>query len=212
MGSNPTKPPVLPTPRRENKTWTVETDENGKDADVENTHDDRAKVVVIDENQNNEASSAEVDVIDENENNETSNIKVDEIENKCSKASGITSDEISKGETDEILQVCVSIADVRQVTKTSQQQLSDARSQQHSWTETHTMRRNLWRSRLQRTASREPYDSSWRESGSRKRPNVDTALPMHGLQITNGNRANEDRATIFSDFAVPSQQVFWCAG
>ena len=35
MKSNPTKPPVLPTPRRENKTLIVETDENGTEVDVD---------------------------------------------------------------------------------------------------------------------------------------------------------------------------------
>ena len=75
---------MLPTPRCENKTLIVETDENGKEVDVENAHQNRAKVDVIDENQNNEASSAKVDVIDENESNETSNTKVDEVDRtKC---------------------------------------------------------------------------------------------------------------------------------
>ena len=52
------------------------------------------------------------------------------------------------------------------------------------------MRRNLWRTRLQRTASREQCDSSWNESGSRMKPNVDTDVPVLGLQIE--HRANED--------------------
>ena len=55
MKSNPAKPPVLPTPRRENKTLIVETDENGKEADVENAHDE---VIVIAESQNSEASTS----------------------------------------------------------------------------------------------------------------------------------------------------------
>ena len=48
LKSNSTKQLVLPTPRRENKTLTVETDENGKEVDVENAHDE---VTVIEENQ-----------------------------------------------------------------------------------------------------------------------------------------------------------------
>ena len=75
-------------------------------------------------------------------------------------------------------------------------------SQQGSWIKNHSMRRNLWCSRLQRTASREQCDPSWNESGSRKKLNVDTEVPVLGLQ--NEHRANEDRATIFSDVAVLS--------
>ena len=59
----------------------METAENGKEVDVEDAHDE---VIVIEENQNNEASSAKVDVIDENESNETSNMKVCEVNtNNC---------------------------------------------------------------------------------------------------------------------------------
>ena len=78
LTSNPTKPPVLPTLRRENKTLVVEIDESKKEVVVENDHDDRATVDVIDENQSNDASSAKVEVNDENESKETSNI--DEME------------------------------------------------------------------------------------------------------------------------------------
>ena len=75
---------------------------------VENDHDHRATVDVIDENQITIASSAKVDVVDENESNETSNIKVDEVDkNKCGEASGTTTD-------------------VEQVTETPEQQLSAA--------------------------------------------------------------------------------------
>ena len=93
------KPPVLPTPRRENKTMMDETDENGKEVDVEYAHDE---VIVIAENQNSEASSSspgdKVDVIDENESNETSNIKVDEVDSiKCDETSEVTSNEIPRG-------------------------------------------------------------------------------------------------------------------
>ena len=96
MKSNPTKPPVLPTPRRENKTLIVETDENGKDVDIESAHDE---VIVIAEDQNSEASSSssgdEVDVIDKNE---TSNIQVDEVDtNRCGETSEVTSNEIPEG-------------------------------------------------------------------------------------------------------------------
>ena len=55
MKSYPTKPPVLPTLPRENKTLIVETDENGNERDVENAHDE---VIVIAENQISEASSS----------------------------------------------------------------------------------------------------------------------------------------------------------
>ena len=40
MKMNPTKPPVLPTLRRKNKTLIVETDVNGKEVDVENARDE----------------------------------------------------------------------------------------------------------------------------------------------------------------------------
>ena len=75
MKSDPTKPLVLPTPRRENKTLVVETDENGKEVDVENAHDDvRLKKII----------TTRFPVIDENESNETSNIKLYEVDtNKC---------------------------------------------------------------------------------------------------------------------------------
>ena len=43
-------------------------------------------------------------------------------------------------------------------------------SQQYSWIKNHSMRRNLWCSHLQRTASGEQCDSSWNESVSRKKP------------------------------------------
>ena len=67
-------------------------------------------------------------MIDENESNETSNIKVDEVDtNKCDETSEVTSNEIPRGESDEVPQECDSLADVKQVTKTpEQQQLSDA--------------------------------------------------------------------------------------
>ena len=48
-------------------------------------------------------------MVDENENNETSNIKVDEEvdKNKCGEASGTTSEEIPKEESDEVPEVFV---------------------------------------------------------------------------------------------------------
>ena len=113
--SSPIKSPVLPTPRRENKTAIVET------MVVENAHDDRAKVDVIDENQSIETSSAKVDVVHGNESNQ------DEVDkNKCGEASGSTSHEVPKGESDEVPKVCVSAADVEQVTETPEQHLSAA--------------------------------------------------------------------------------------
>ena len=142
----------------------------------------------------------------------------------------------SPKECDEVPEECYSTADVKQVTKTpQQQQLSDApepaaqvvsdhyvsqkplsklatrqrqQSQQYSWTKNHSTRRNLWCSRLQKTASREQCDSSWNESGSRMKPNVDTNVPVLGLQIE--HRENEDRASIFSDVAVlPIETSAW---
>ena len=81
---------------------------------------------MIKENQNNEASSAKVDVTDEYARNETSN-KVDEVDTiKCCETSKITSNEVPKGESDEVPQECDSTADAKQVSKTEQQQLSDA--------------------------------------------------------------------------------------
>ena len=78
--------------------------------DVENAHDE---VIVIEENQNNEASSAKVDVIDETD--------------KCDETSEVTSKEIPKGESEEVPQEFDSTADVKQVTETpEQQQRSDA--------------------------------------------------------------------------------------
>ena len=93
MKSNPTKPPVLPTPRRENKTLIVGTDENGKAVDVENAHDE---VIMLAGNQNSEPPSSssghKVDVIDKNE---TSNIKVNKVDtNKCDETSEVTSNVI----------------------------------------------------------------------------------------------------------------------
>ena len=90
-----------------------------------------------------------------------------------------------KGESDGVPQVCDTIADVKQVTKTpDRQQLSDAPkpavqvvtdqddaaqsaqpetadqagdapSEQYTWTKNHSMRHNLWCNRFQKTASRE---------------------------------------------------------
>ena len=78
-----------------NKTSIVETDENGKEVDVEDALGD---VIVVEEDRNHEASSAKVDVIDENESNETSNIKVDEVDtNKFNETSDVTSNEVPKG-------------------------------------------------------------------------------------------------------------------
>ena len=230
---------MLPTPR--NKTLIVETDENKKEVVVGNDHDDQAKVDVIDEN-------AKVDVVDENESNETSNTKVDEVDKITS---GTTSAEVPKGESDEVLQVFVSRADVEQLTETPEQELSVApvvsvpddaapsaqhralstellsklstcqtkQSEQHSWTENRSTKRNQWcnRRRLRRTASLEPCDSSWKESGSRKNPNVDTNVPVLFL-LTNGNHASENRATDMThscpdsfDVAVPSIETSACA-
>ena len=79
MKTNPTKPPppVLPTPRRVNKSLIVETDESGKEVDVKTVHDE---VMVIAENQNNEASSS------------SSGNKVDKNEtpNQCDETSEVT--------------------------------------------------------------------------------------------------------------------------
>ena len=93
--SNPTRPPppVLPAPRRVNRTLVVETDESGKEVNANNAHDE---VIVIAENQKNEASSSssvnKVDVVDKNE---TSNVKVDEVvSNQCDETSGVSSNVI----------------------------------------------------------------------------------------------------------------------
>ena len=92
---------------------------------VEKAHDE---VIVIPENKNSEGSSSssgdKVDVIDKNE---TSNIKVDVVDtNKCDETSEVTSNVIPEGKNEEVLQECESTADVNQMTKTPEQQLSDA--------------------------------------------------------------------------------------
>ena len=58
----------------------------------------------------------------------TSNIKVDEVDtNKCDETSELTGNVFSKKKSDEVPQECDSKADVKQVTKTpEQQQLSAA--------------------------------------------------------------------------------------
>ena len=117
---------MLPTPQRENKTLIVETDESGKEVDGKNVHDE---VIVIAENQNNEASSSssgdKVDVIGKNE---TSNVKVDEVDsNQCDETSEVTRNVIPEVKNEEFPQECDSTADVEQMTKTPElQQLSDA--------------------------------------------------------------------------------------
>ena len=117
---------MLPTPRRVNKTLIVETDERGKEVDAKNTHDE---AIMIAENQKNEASSSspgdKVDVIGKNE---SSNVKVDEVDSKQrEETSEVTSNVIPEGKNKEVPQECDSTADVKQMTKTpEQQQLSDA--------------------------------------------------------------------------------------
>ena len=112
---------VLPTPRRLNKTLIVETGENGKEVDVFNAYDE---VIVIAENQINEASSSssrdKVDVIGKTE---TSNVRVDEVDpNQCGETSEVTSNVIPEVNNEEVPQECVSTADVKQMTKTPEQQ------------------------------------------------------------------------------------------
>ena len=126
MRSTPTKPPVLPTRRRENKTLIVETDENGKEVVIENDHDE---VIVIAEDQNSGASSSSSgDIVDVIDKHETSNIQVDEIDtNRCGETSEVTSNEIPEGKNEEAPQEFDSTGDVKHMTKTpEQQQLSDA--------------------------------------------------------------------------------------
>ena len=112
---------------------TVETDENEKKVVVENAHDDRAKIDVIVENRSSEDSNAKDDVADDNECNETSNIKVDEVnKNKCDEICGIKT------------------MPHRAFSHTPLGKLSTRQpkqSQQHSWSENFSARRNQWCSR-----------------------------------------------------------------
>ena len=94
--------------------------------DAENAHDE---VIVIAENQNNEASSSSSgDKVDEVGKNGTSNDKVDEVDsNQRDDTSEVTSNVVPKGKNKEVPQECDSTAHVKQMTKTpEQQQLSDA--------------------------------------------------------------------------------------
>ena len=62
----------------------------------------------------------------------------------------------------------------------------------------HLTRRNLWCSRLEKTPSREQCNSSWNDSGSRKKPNVDSDVPELDLQIEH-----------LTDVAVMSGTTAW---
>ena len=105
----------------------IETDESGKEVDAQNVHDE---VIVIAENQNNEASSSpsgnKADVVDKNE---TSNVKVDEVDsNQRDETSDVTGNVITEGKNEEVPQECDSTADVKQMAKSPAQPQQQSQS------------------------------------------------------------------------------------